>query len=162
MNSRMKQIKKMLSGIPGSYQRQISLKALNKEEIGKNITCNGCNCPLDIIMNPEGGARIKILTSPSYAMVNFERSNCTWNVTATEGKVTLLIDKLNIKWSEGCRGENHLYLGSVFRHTEVWLCGTGTPRFTGFKSKNRSLIIKFRSDQLDNNHGFKAFLIANG
>jgi len=88
--------------------------------------------------------------------------NCTWNVSALSGNVTVLLDKLNIKWSDQCQGANFLHLNNVQKFSEVWLCGSGVPRFTGFKSKDSSLIVKFQSEQLQKYEGFKLFLIASG
>lgn len=158
----MMQIKQMLSGISIQDKQKTFPKIKNQTENIKNISCDGCNCPMDIILNPEEETRIKVLTSPRYLMVNDKSNNCTWNVTATVGNVTLLLDKLNLKWSEQCQGLNYLYLSNIDKYSEVWLCGSGVPRFTGFKSKDRGLIIKFQSEKLESNQGFKAFLIASG
>ena len=78
--------------------------------------------------------------------MSVQRNNCTWNVTvsdllvsnflilkcpqATEGNVTLLLDKLDLQWSKECKGANHLYVGNVDRYTEVCLANVSSIHFS--------------------------------
>jgi len=161
MNPRMQQIRQKLS-IKQQELQKTTPRILHQNMGRRNVSCDGCNCPMDIILNPEEGTRIKVLTSPRYLLMDDKNSNCTWNVTATVGSVTVLLDKLNLQWSDQCQGKNFLYLSNIQKYSEVWLCGSGVPRFTGFKSKTSGLIINFRSEKLESNQGFRAFLIASG
>jgi len=127
-----------------------------------NRSCDGCNCPSNVTLDPEGGTRIKILTSQRPTPFEERTNNCTWNIQATQGNITLLVDKVNLSWTKGCKESNHLYVGNIHKYSEVWLCGSESKHLSRLRSKNGRLLIRFVSQPLESNQGFRVYLIASG
>jgi len=114
-------------------------------------------------MDPDGSSRIVTIKSPNYPSKYPNNRDCKWILTATSGKIKMVLDKFNIQWSSSCKATDYLFVGHISKYTKTWLCGSKVP--SGFKSlvsKKKTMTVKFHSDESVKKPGFKARFVATG
>merc|ERR1712130_875751 len=65
-------------------------------------SCNGCNCPQIIRLNPAKDSNTTVITSPSFPSKYPKNQNCKWTINATKGKLRLTFDKFKMEWAQNC------------------------------------------------------------
>merc|ERR1712080_474306 len=79
-------------------------------------SCNGCNCPQTIRLNPAKASNTTVITSPSFPNKYTKNQNCKWIINATKGKLKLTFDKFKTEWSQNCK-KDYLFVGNVSNTT---------------------------------------------
>merc|ERR1712130_837377 len=74
-------------------------------------SCNGCNCPQIIRLNPAKDSNTTVITSPSFPSKYPKNQNCKWTINATKGKLRLTFDKFKMEWSQNCK-KDFLFVGN--------------------------------------------------
>merc|ERR1712037_382310 len=124
-------------------------------------SCNGCDCPLTIRLNPDKASNTTIITSPSFPGKYPKNQNCKWTINATKGKLRLTFDKFKTEWSQNCK-KDFLFVGNVAKYNKLYLCGSKLPASLSLKSKSRTMVLKFQSNNKVGKAGFKATIVASG
>merc|ERR1712018_1063390 len=124
-------------------------------------SCNGCDCPLTIRLNPDKASSTTVITSPSFPQKYPKNQNCKWIINATKGKLKLTFDKFKTEWSQNCK-KDYLFVGNVAKYNKLYLCGSNIPSNLSLKSKDRTIVLKFQSNNKVGKPGFKATVVASG
>merc|ERR1712226_75120 len=126
-----------------------------------SASCDGCNCPLTIRLNPAKASNTTVITSPSFPNKYPKNQNCKWIINATKGKLSLTFDKFKTEWSHNCR-KDYLFVANVAKYNKLYLCGSNIPSNLSLKSKARTIVLKFQSNNKVGKPGFKARVVASG
>ena len=76
-------------------------------------TCDGCNCPKDILLDPDSSDNTFEVLSPRYPEKYRHNSDCVWNLMSTRGQLEITFTKFNLEWARDCRDKDYVFLDQV-------------------------------------------------
>jgi len=107
------------------------------------------------------GPRTLTIQSPKYPQNYDNDLECTWRITTTKGNIIkMLFSKFNIEPHSRCAKDYLQVAGPVRVYRKVKMCGSQIPSSFQLQSKDRTLIIKFKTNKSVAKTGFKAHLFA--
>lgn len=77
------------------------------------VTCDGCNCPKDVLLDPDSSDNTFEVLSPRYPQKYRHNSDCVWNFLSTRGQLEVTFTKFNLEWANNCRDKDYVFLDQV-------------------------------------------------
>merc|ERR1712227_368429 len=112
--------------------------------------CDGCNCPMDINLDPDGitDAIEYVVTSPNYPDKYPNNADCKWKfINVAGGDLKTVISDLNTESSGTCTKKDFLMLTKMKKYGKVTMCGSSIPnKYKKMTSNGSTLTIKFGSN----------------
>ena len=75
--------------------------------------CDGCNCPKDVLLDPDSTDNSFEVLSPRYPEKYRHNSDCVWNFLSTRGQLEITFTKFNLEWARNCREKDYVFLDQV-------------------------------------------------
>ena len=75
--------------------------------------CDGCNCPKDVLLDPDSSDASFEVLSPRYPEKYRHNSDCVWNFLSTRGQLEVTFSKFNLEWASNCRDKDYVFLDQV-------------------------------------------------
>ena len=75
--------------------------------------CDGCNCPKDVLLDPDSADNSFEVLSPRYPQKYRHNSDCVWNFLSTRDQLEVTFTKFNLEWASNCRDKDFVFLDQV-------------------------------------------------